>query len=77
MSRKSQLYALVAELHGWNWTRKQLAEEFSLTPQRIGQILRDVRKTPFPSLDAARAAIPFLLWERLENFHSENDGQAR
>lgn len=72
MSSKTTLYALVGELHGWGFSPTQVGAILGYTPQRIRQIIADL-KAPTPTIDD----LPAPLRQRIRDFLNENERQAR
>ena len=70
MSRKSDLYALVAELWQRHLPRIRIAELLALSPQRVGQVIADLELE-------ADLDLPSDLLARCAHFRFENESQAK
>lgn len=69
--RKNELYALVAELHAYRYSQKQIAAALGMSQQRICQVVADIRIKP-PAFDK----LPYLLRERITDFIFTTRSQA-
>lgn len=70
MTRKGDLYALVAEFRGHHWSPAAIAKQLKVTERRVQQVISDTRApaTPWPEL-------PALLRERADDYTHRSDGK--
>ena len=75
MKTKAELFGLVADLHGEGLSRSQISEALGYTPQRISQVMAELKlqQKRFRSTLAAVEALPRELRERVIAFRMRPD----